>query len=610
MTILTIANLLAWSAQIAIIVAAALLALRIVRLEAPGVRYVVLRAVLGVCLLLPLIQPRTAATLPLDERTGAAVESQQFQAQGAVQAGDGTPSPLMAFWTRALGIVLLAGVFARLAWIAAGVVRLRRLRRAGEVALAPADHEDLQSLIDARATIRHVRGLGQPITFGFRQPVVLLPESLQRKPAAIQRAVLAHELWHVRRRDWAWTVLEEAIRAAFWFHPALRLLVSRIQSTREEVVDELAILATGSRRSYVDALLAYADEPPLFAATAFARRRHLVHRMMLISREVVMSAKRVVACAGILAVVVASSGWYAVSAFPLTQAPESSSAMPDSPGPIEQKANPITPENPVPRRLRMVPADYPATAEAADATGWVSVQIVLDEVGRVAETRVVGLSARFGNGSAFNFWNRSTGFESFLDGFLRNASEEQRQSHRAASFAMIEAARRAVNQWVYAPPADGPLAFPVNVAIAPADAVPAGADAPPPPPPPPPPSTRGSARTGMPPPPPPAPGQTSGWEMSDGALRVGGAIKPPIKLRNVNPIYPPEAQAAKIQGVVIIEARIAADGTVTHARILKSIAGLDEAALDAVRQWEFTPTLMNGQAVPVLLTTTINFSLQ
>jgi protein TonB len=61
---------------------------------------------------------------------------------------------------------------------------------------------------------------------------------------------------------------------------------------------------------------------------------------------------------------------------------------------------------------------------------------------------------------------------------------------------------------------------------------------------------------------------------------------------------------------VIIETRIEADGRVGDARILRSIPMLDQAALDAVRQWEFTPTLMNGVPTPVIMTVTINFSLQ
>jgi protein TonB len=77
----------------------------------------------------------------------------------------------------------------------------------------------------------------------------------------------------------------------------------------------------------------------------------------------------------------------------------------------------------------------------------------------------------------------------------------------------------------------------------------------------------------------------------------------------VRPQYPPIAQSARVQGVVIIEATIGPDGTVQDARVLRSIPLLDGAALDAVKRWEFTPTLLNGQPVPVIMTVTVQFTL-
>ena len=65
-----------------------------------------------------------------------------------------------------------------------------------------------------------------------------------------------------------------------------------------------------------------------------------------------------------------------------------------------------------------------------------------------------------------------------------------------------------------------------------------------------------------------------------------------------------------MQGVVIVEATIGPDGKVSDARVLRSIPLLDQAALDAVRQWVFTPTLLNGVPVPVIMTVTVNFTLQ
>jgi len=94
------------------------------------------------------------------------------------------------------------------------------------------------------------------------------------------------------------------------------------------------------------------------------------------------------------------------------------------------------------------------------------------------------------------------------------------------------------------------------------------------------------------------------------AVRVGGKVRPPTKTKDVAPVYPAAAKSARIAGVVIIEATIGADGKVIDAKVLRSVPMLDQAALDAVRQWEYSPTLLNGAPVPVVMTVTINFKLQ
>ena len=65
-----------------------------------------------------------------------------------------------------------------------------------------------------------------------------------------------------------------------------------------------------------------------------------------------------------------------------------------------------------------------------------------------------------------------------------------------------------------------------------------------------------------------------------------------------------------MEGVVILEAVIDADGSVTSVKVLRSIPLLDDAAVKAVRGWRFTPARLNGQAVPVVMTVTVNFTLQ
>jgi TonB family protein len=93
------------------------------------------------------------------------------------------------------------------------------------------------------------------------------------------------------------------------------------------------------------------------------------------------------------------------------------------------------------------------------------------------------------------------------------------------------------------------------------------------------------------------------------AVRVGSQIKPPTKIKDVKPVYPAIARSARVAGPVTIEATIGADGKVIDAKVVRSIPLLDQAALDAVLQWEYTPTLLNGVPVPVLVIVTINFTL-
>lgn len=128
------------------------------------------------------------------------------------------------------------------------------------------------------------------------------------------------------------------------------------------------------------------------------------------------------------------------------------------------------------------------------------------------------------------------------------------------------------------------------------------------PPPPPPP--------GVPPPPPPPAAPSAPCQQPAAVLggeqpvRVGGNIRPPAKVRDVRPVYPADARLAGIQGVVILEATIASDGHVAQACVLRSVPGLNEAAIEAVNQWAFTPTLLNGMPVPLVMTVTVNFTLQ
>ena len=119
----------------------------------------------------------------------------------------------------------------------------------------------------------------------------------------------------------------------------------------------------------------------------------------------------------------------------------------------------------------------------------------------------------------------------------------------------------------------------------------------------PPPDIAGVGIPAVVPPPPPSTEPTA-------PMRLHSGMKAPVKTTDVAPVYPMIARQAHLQGVVILEAVLDAQGRVESVRVLRSIPQLDRAAVDAVQQWRFTPALLNGQPVPVVITVTVNFTLQ
>jgi protein TonB len=92
-------------------------------------------------------------------------------------------------------------------------------------------------------------------------------------------------------------------------------------------------------------------------------------------------------------------------------------------------------------------------------------------------------------------------------------------------------------------------------------------------------------------------------------IPVGGKIQPPTRVAYVAPVYPPLALAARVQGTVILQAVIDEKGNVRELHVLRGHPLLDDAAMQAVAKWQFTPTLLNGTTVPVVMTVTVTFAL-
>ena len=422
-------------------------------------------------------------------------------------------------------------------------------------------------------------------------------------------------------------------------------------------MDELTLLVTGSRRHYLEALLAFADQPPLFAAAPFARRQHLYQRMLLLSKEAVMSSKRIVAsCAG-MALVLGLAGVSGVIAFPLratTRGPSPQGGQ--TPSPVRD------PRPGAPRPPTALEEELKTTlrTRSASASEYFDLAKLQEARGALSEAEATLVAARTALPTEKSipyalaaFYRRTGQFDRAVEVVEEMAAadpanpagyqvvatyyfEKVRSDQTLSPVEKITYLRQGITA------ADRALALQpdflealvyknlllrTHASLEPdpaaqqallteADALrsramalqnargftpPGGQGSPSAPPP--------------PPPPPPAPPSADDWAASvtgngRAPLRPGENLPPPTKIVDVQPAYPEIAQSARVQGVVVIDAVIDESGSVSAARVARSIPLLDQAALDAVRQWKFTPTLLNGAPVPVVVTMTINFTLR
>lgn len=119
----------------------------------------------------------------------------------------------------------------------------------------------------------------------------------------------------------------------------------------------------------------------------------------------------------------------------------------------------------------------------------------------------------------------------------------------------------------------------------------------------------GSVPTAAPPPPPPPPVKKEEKPATPQRIRVGGNVQSARLVRQPKPVYPPLAKQARIQGTVRFNAIIGKDGTIQNLQLMSGHPLLVPSATDAVKQWVYQPTLLNGEAVEVVTQIDVNFTL-
>jgi TonB family protein len=364
----------AYALQLGALVTVALVAASALRVRIPRHSLRFWQAVMAIALLLPLAQPRAVNPAGLQLLT-------QSISSAAIPQGGGSAGPAGLDIAAIILLILAAGIVARLLWLGLGLMRVRAIVARADSADAVAHiSEELTRSLGVSAAVKISDDLEGPATVGARRPLVLLPRSVLAMPAAVQRAIICHELVHVQRRDWIQTLAEEIWCAILWFHPHARIMASKLSLAREMVVDENTILITCDRRAYAEALLAFSNpQPHVIGVTPFIGRRTLSQRISLIAEEGCLSRNRRALSSAVLALTACIAiTAAAVDRFPMFATAHASQSTVYRPG------NGVS----LPEVVHEVKPEYTRAAMDAFIQGTVWVECVVNESGDVADVEV------------------------------------------------------------------------------------------------------------------------------------------------------------------------------------------------------------------------------
>jgi TonB family protein len=590
MAALWLQNLAFYSLQIGLLALTGALLLRVLQIRIPAIRLVSWQLLIAVCLLLPAIQPWLTA------KSNAEVQISLGPARSddASHGSHGIRFPLAEVALLVVG----AGIAIRFGILALGVWRLRRYRR--DSTFVPNAFADLQQRLGVFADVQVSDAVAGPVTFGVLRPVILMPETCLQ-----DQSIACHELLHVRRRDWLYTVVEECILSIFWFHPAIWWMLAEIQLAREEAVDREVVAMLNSRETYLESLLTSATSRAgldLVPASQFLRKRHLQKRITALLKEVSMSRFRLTSSLAAFAAVLAVAAWLGVRAFPLQAAPQ------------EKDASNITVHAGSIQLLHRAAVQYPKEALAKRVEGTVAIELSLSETGTVTDARVLNGPEEL-RGAALQSvldWHYahdtalppkievSIDFKLSTDarpGTLLAPPEEQARVD-ALFLSLPDTIKQQVESRLTVKVGDRITQAVLNEIEASLNAVDE--------------HLKFVVR--------PNTDKTGSiikiWLESAGTpsdspkkIRVGGNVQAENLIHKVQPVYPPEAKENRVQGSVRFTVMIGKDGKVQNLTLVSGDPVLAEAAREAVQQWIYKPTLLNGDPVEVVTQVDVNFTL-
>jgi beta-lactamase regulating signal transducer with metallopeptidase domain len=240
------------------LVFAALASLITIRMQNVSARHAVWTGVLGLLLLMPAADLLMPESMVPPQAPKIVLPVQTFVAEyvvvrpGAVAPAAETVPVVLDWWRLAAVLwVVVAGAF--LCRLVAAYVEIARLKRSSRPVSS-----DLWNDLKATPGLRESDSVAIPLTVGLVRPVLILPVSWREWEPWKLRTVFAHELMHVRRRDWAVALTASVARSIFWFNPVAWWLERHLSSLAEESSDEACVRLTGDGPRYAETLLQFA----------------------------------------------------------------------------------------------------------------------------------------------------------------------------------------------------------------------------------------------------------------------------------------------------------------------------------------------------------------
>jgi TonB family protein len=374
-----LADIVAYSLQLTVLVATVVVVTRVLPIGDARWRFQVFQALFIAAVLLPTLQQWSQTGRPASVNALSTI----------IRTAEAATSGSRGYWLKGLAFVLVAGACVRLSQLVIGWVVIRRFVRRS-IPLGLSDCDCVSAVGCPVADVRLSNDVHSPATVGIWRAVVLVPPPFQALSPAAERAVLLHELLHVRRRDWLRMVVEELWCALLWFHPLARMLVTRLDLTREMLVHRYVLDTTGDRRAYAQALLSFASDHPStpLAAIPLIRRAHLSDRIAAVAQEAPMSRRFTFVAAAVMCLSVLTTTATAVRLLPMDAS--TASSLPLLRSAAAQDAEVVQPGDGVtlPKPTYEQKPEYTPAAMQALIEGTVLLAIVVQTDGTVGRVRV------------------------------------------------------------------------------------------------------------------------------------------------------------------------------------------------------------------------------